>query len=404
MSLESDESLDSYRWVVLLINWLIVFFMYGTWLFILVIFDEIPFLTDAEEYLIWTLPFIGLICMALPAGLLIDKYGLKKTGMVGISVIIIASFCRGLSPDFLTLAVSSIFLGFGIGIVFPTGSKLISFWFGEREIGTASGIFAMAGGLGVAVAQSIAVALLLPWLGSWQAIFFFYGVWDIVILFLWIFFIREKPPSFTKKSRAPLRESISKVIRNKYIWIITFLNFIIISIYYSAMKALHPLFEAQLGELAHLAIAMISYGAVLSNVSIPFLSDRLKNRKAFLIAALALLIPSLILVNYCGIIGMWIFSFSIGFMVGIVIPIILTIPIELSGVGHLYVAGAVGLITMIGRIGGLITPLIFLAIQTVSSEIFGFLFLVILLGISVISALLLPETAGKAQEVSDEFA
>ena len=79
---EEKMQLSSYRWAALVIMWSVLFFLYMSWLSILVLFDYMPFLSESEEVLIWTLPLLGLICMALPGGLLIDKYGLKRTGIL----------------------------------------------------------------------------------------------------------------------------------------------------------------------------------------------------------------------------------------------------------------------------------------------------------------------------------
>ncbi|HUY01387.1 MAG TPA: MFS transporter [Candidatus Deferrimicrobium sp.] len=399
----TDSSLSSFRWVVLIINWIVVFFVQASWLFILVMFNYIPFLTESQEYLIWTLPFVGLICMALPAGLIIDKYGLKRTGILGIGIVVITAFCRGLSYDFLTLALSSMFLGFGIGIVIPLGSKLIGLWFGEKEIGTATGITIMAVGLGVAISQSISVSLLLL-LGTWRNIFFFYAFFDLIVLIIWLF-IKEKPATFVKRDRVPFRETISKVIRNRYVWMLCGINLVLLAVYYTSLKALHPIFQINLGNefLANLAISVISYGAMIANVIMPIMSDRMCNRRKFLGMGLIILIPALILINFLGNIGIWVLSFVIGFMVGTIAPIIMAIPVELKGVGHTYVAGAAGFVVSIGKVGGLVVPMIYLMFANHSLEIFGFIFLGILLIIATILVIFIPETAGKAREVSLEI-
>ena len=412
MGLDSGKShseLSSARWGMLAICWFAIFFMYSSWYIILVLFGpEGPILfIDGESFegvLVWTLPLVGLTCMALPAGLLVDKYGLKKTGILGLSILVITTVCRGLSYDFLTMALSSIFLGIGVGVMFPIGGKLISLWFGEKEIGTASGIRVMAAGLGIAISQSIAVLLLLPWLGSWRHIFFFYAFCTLIVLFLW-FFIKEKPVSFVKRDRAPFRESLSKVIHNKYVWMLGVINLLLLAVYLTGLIALHPVFEDQMGKtLADIAISMISYGAMVANLIMPILSDRASNRRHFLLMAIIVLIPSLLLINFLGEIGIWTLSFVIGFMVGTIAPIAATIPIELKGVGHLYIAGASGFMTTIGRIGGFIGPMIyFFIITSTAVEISGFIFLSILLIVGIILVKLLPETAGKAREAVVDF-
>ncbi|MDD1777036.1 MAG: MFS transporter [Candidatus Helarchaeota archaeon] len=397
-----STEVTGYRWIVLIINWLAVFFIYAAWLFILVVFEDTP-LNQTEQYWVWTLPFIGMACMALPAGLLIDKYGLKKTGFLGLSIVVVAAFWRSFGFNFFTLAASSILLGFGIGMVIPIGNKLISLWFGAKEIGTASGITVMAAGLGIAVSQSISESFLRPLLGSWTAVFLFYAICVVIVLFLWNF-IREKAPKSLKRSRVPLRESLSKIIKNKYVLVLAGLNFVILAVFYTILKALHPIFSVKLADetLANLAISLISYAAMVSNVLMPIISDHLKNRKYLLLMAFSVLGPSVILVYFAEGVWIWLLSFVIGYMVGTITPIILAIPIELKGVGHVYVAGATGLMTAIGKVGALATPMLYLLVATSSTAITGFIFLAILIIGAILLTLPFPETAGKAREADTE--
>jgi len=398
---ENKSEVVGYRWVILIINWLVIFFIYASWLFILVIFNDPALsLNETEQYWVWTLPFIGLAGMALPAGLIIDKYGLKKTGFLGIFIVIVAAFSRALGfNNFITLAASSIFLGCGIGLITPLGNKLISLWFGEKEIGTASGITVMAAGLGIAVSQSISASILRSLLGSLQAVFYFYAICVVIVFILWNF-IREKP----SKGRVPLREALGKIIRNKYVWMLAVAYFVILAVFYTVLKVLHPIFLIKLVDTnkANMAISLISYAAMSANVIMPILSDRLRNRKYFILMAFIILAPSLILIYYVENLWIWILSFVIGFMVGSIIPILVAIPIELKGVGHSYVAGATGLMAAVGNFGGLTIPMVYLLIAESSMEIMGFIFLVILIIGAIFLVIPIPETAGKAREVSNE--
>jgi len=392
-----------YRWIILIINWLTVFFIYSAWLFILVTLKDIT-PNETERTWIWTLPFIGLACMAVPSGLIIDKYGLKKTGYIGLSIVLAGAFLRGFFfNNFIGLALSSILLGFGVGMITPIGNKLISLWFGENEVGTASGITIMAAGLGIAVSQSISGLFLKPLLGSWQAVFFFYAGCLVIVLILWNF-IREKPRDYLKDIRVPLRESLSKAMRNKFVWMLAGAYFVILAVYFTVLKVLYPIFLDKLKDpnLGNMAISLVSYAAMSANVIMPIVSDRLRNRKYLILIAFIILAPFLILVYFVENLWIWILGFIIGFMVGTIIPILVAIPIELRGVGHSYVSGATGLMAAMGNLGGLTIPMVYLLIAESSMEIIGFIFLVILIIGAILLVIPIPETAGKSQEVNSE--
>jgi len=400
---ENKSKVVGYRWVILIINWLAIFFIYASWLFILVYFKSTT-LDETQQFWIWTLPFVGLACIAVPAGVIIDKYGLKKTGFLGLAIFVVAAFLRVIFlNEFNTLALSSILLGFGVGLVTPIGNKLISLWFGENEIGTASGITIMAAGLGIAISQSISGSILKPMLGSWQAVFLFYASCAAILLILWNF-IKEKPVEHLKSHRVPIRESLSRIIRNKFIWYLGGAYFVILAVFYTVLKVLHPIFSAKLADenLGNIAISLISYAAMAANVIMPIISDRLKNRKYIILLAFITLGPSLILVYFAESLWIWILGFVIGFMVGSIIPLVVSIPIELKGVGHLYVAGATGLMAAMGNLGGLIIPNVYNVMAGNIAPFIGFIFLVILVIGAILLVLPVPETAGKAREANTE--
>ncbi|MFX0139078.1 MAG: hypothetical protein ACFFDN_35885, partial [Candidatus Hodarchaeota archaeon] len=138
----SRETTSSYRWIILAVLWLWNFFGSGAWLFIISIIGLIKFgafnicgLGTGEGALIVILPFVSLIPLSFVSGPIVDKVGVKKIGVIGSLSFTIFSVLRGLSDSFSTLALFTIGMGAGLGLNFPLTSKLIGYWFEEKEIG-----------------------------------------------------------------------------------------------------------------------------------------------------------------------------------------------------------------------------------------------------------------------------
>ncbi|MFX1450601.1 MAG: nitrate/nitrite transporter [Promethearchaeota archaeon] len=424
----AGETSSSYRWVIIAVLWLWNFFGTGAWLFIISIIGLIQFgpfdiggLGTGEGALIVILPFVSLIPLSFVAGPIIDKVGVKKIGILGSLCFTVFSVLRGLSNNFFTLAILTICMGAGLGLTYPLPSKLIGYWFGEKEIGTASGINVMASGLGIFFFEAITLPLILPLVGNWRNTFLFYGILTSIVLVLWIILIRDYPEGQSEKEseiRAPIREALSTIIKNRSVWYIIMVNIAVVISYFAGKNAYRLLFPLRTGEnslvhnlirftywyidfgephIAVFIIAFISLGAMFANISIPYLSDKLGKRKIFLISALILMGITVVTTGILEGLFLWISAFLMGFAVGILSPLIPTCIIE--NVEAKYIGTSMGLVNSIANSFVLAITLMFPLLITDRYNPISYLPLLIVFGITcfigVFFAQKLPETAGK---------
>ena len=421
--MSSEEAFSSYRWIILAVLWIGTFFMSGTWLFIISIIDEIGFgifnigLTTGEGALIVILPFVSLIPLSFLSGPIVDRIGVKKIGIIGSVIFALFASLRGISDSFFTLAIYSIIMGAGIGLSMPLGSKLIGYWFKESEIGTANGISVMASGFGIFFFEAITLPIILPLVGhNWRNTFFFYGILLVISTIFWILFIKDYPEEQAGEKtfeRAPIREALSSIIRNKEVWFVGIVATALNLSYFVGKNAYRLLFPLRTGEssffhnlfgkpeIAVLLISIISLGAMFSNIIIPFLSDRMKNRKIFITIGLSVMGVLIVLTGMVTGIILWVFAFIIGFTVGMVAPLTPTCIIEI--VEAKYIGTAAGLTNSLGYASVLTLSMLFPYLIPDKSNPILYLPLLIALGILCYVGVLfiqkLPETAGKMRRV-----
>ncbi|HEY3343617.1 MAG TPA: MDR family MFS transporter [Anaerolineaceae bacterium] len=78
------------------------------------------------------------------AAFLADRFGMKRTYLVGLGIFVVGSFLSGLSPSLQFMIVSRALQGFGGGIALPLGSAILLRSFPPEEQGYALGIFGIA--------------------------------------------------------------------------------------------------------------------------------------------------------------------------------------------------------------------------------------------------------------------
>ncbi len=427
----SKETTTSYRWIIIAVLWIWNFFGTGAWLFIISIIGLIKFgpfdvggLGTGEGALIVILPFASIIPLSFIAGPIIDKVGVKKIGIIGILIFTVFSVLRGLSDSFSALAIFTICMGAGLGLTYPLPSKLIGYWFEEKEIGTASGLNVMASGLGIFFFEAITLPILLPLVRHWRNTFLFYGILTSIVFISWIILIKDFPEGQLKveEERAPIREALSVSLKNKKVWYLIIINIAVVLCYFVGKNAYRLLFPLRTGEnsflhniiriyywyidfgephIAVFIIAFISLGAMCSNLIIPMISDRVGKRKIFLISALILMSITVVTTGILEGLFLWISAFLIGFSVGILASLIPTCIIE--NVDAKYIGTSMGLTNSIANSFVLVLTLMLPLLISDRYNPISYLPLLIAFGIisiiSVFFAQKLPETGGKIKRV-----
>lgn len=129
--------------------------------------------------------------LQLPAGLLLDRFGVKLVGRIGAFLWSVASFAAAVSTALPGFFAARLLLGVGEAPTFPANAKAIGYWFPAEERSLATAIFDSAAKLASAIGVPILGVLLLRF--GWRWCFAATGF--LSLLYFFLFYVFYKNPS-----------------------------------------------------------------------------------------------------------------------------------------------------------------------------------------------------------------
>lgn len=348
------------QYIVLINIWLLGFSMWVTLLSISPIMPQVKDelgLNFAQTALIFSIPLAMLALLAVFGGFVADRIGPRNAAGIGALLFSVGAASRAVSYDIVTLALFTAIIGLGLALSYPNLPKIIGMWFPPNLFGTASGIYGTGIMIGSTVALALTVPLIYPITGNWRGVFLAWGALSVALTAIW--WLTMRSPATSAISDGPPKpgtEAILRVLRNRSLWVIAALLFLVNIIFYVEVTWLLPFFtEMGIGiQDAAILESLVAVAGVPGIIIIPVASDRLKRRKPFLwvsgivsgVAALALTFsPPMLLYVLAIILGITVIAI---YVMCLILPVDL-FPRDLVGT-------ASGLVISLGYVGGLIGP------------------------------------------------
>ena len=155
--------------------------------------------------------FLGFASVQIPLGYLLDLRGPRKVVSYFLSLTIIGLIIFALAQNFLTLLVSRIIIGVGVGACLMGPLTAYRIWYQDETQQRANSWMLMVGAIGM-LSSSLPVQFFLPLIG-WRNIFLFLAFITLVCIILIIIFI----PQWTSKSSKKNDEAkLSVVWQNQF--------------------------------------------------------------------------------------------------------------------------------------------------------------------------------------------
>jgi Sugar phosphate permease len=174
----------------------------------------------------------------LPAGILADKWGIRKTMSLFVLIAGLGAILFGISSSFNTALVARFLVGLGVGFVYVPAMRFLADWFKKDEFATYSGILLAVGNAGSLASTAPLVALMaaIGWRSSMNSV----GIASLVVAVLLYLFLRNKPEDvgganindiqgITAASSTPIGigESLGILVRNYNFWTIAAMFFVL---------------------------------------------------------------------------------------------------------------------------------------------------------------------------------
>lgn len=236
--------------------------------------------------------FYAYMLMQIPAGILADTLGARKTVTAGTLLAGVGSILFGFAPTVAIAFLGRLLVGMGVSVVFVCILKILSVWFRPEEFSTMSGITSFIGNMGGLMAQT-PLALMVA-VFTWRNTFMAIGLASILIAVLCYLIIRDYPAdiqpeknntaaSQQKKANKPAAKTFLQVITNKHTWpgFFLFAGFFGAYISFSGtwgVSYMMDVYGLPKNTAANYPMAA-TLGLMVGSILIGVISDRIKNRK-----------------------------------------------------------------------------------------------------------------------------
>lgn len=135
--------------------------------------------------------FLGYAVSQIPAGLMMEKWGVRTIVSVAVLLFSVVTFAMGYTTTAVMLIVLRLLLGLCEGAT-PVGmTTTINNWFPRHEKGTATGVYIASTQVAPMVVPAIAV--LIAEAAGWRAVFHWFAVPGFVLALVFFVFVRTHP-------------------------------------------------------------------------------------------------------------------------------------------------------------------------------------------------------------------
>ncbi len=235
--------------------------------------------------------------LAIPAGFILKRLGIKITGLISVGAVVIGSVIGALAETFTILYAGRFIEGVGMGLIMVTAPLAISVWFPPHNRALPTGLWATSVGIGNIVMFLSASNLAVKY--GWQFVWWAGAIFAVLSFILFAVLFRMPRPEEMESAPAPVPAteekppSLAKGMANMSFWMIS-IAFGVYNLVVMAMISFLPQFlEFERGYSltyengvlmnAGFVTAFVMAISVLSAPGGGYISDRLGRRKIMIV-------------------------------------------------------------------------------------------------------------------------
>lgn len=287
----------------------------------------------ATAGLLMSVVVIPGVILALPAGLLVNKYGFRRSGFVALISVAVGSLITAVATNFSLALLGRFVMGFGSCFLTIGTATIIPQWFQKKELGTAMGIYSI--GVPTATIAAFFVVPLLEQSFGWQAPFYFGAVASTGCAVLFAAAIKDSHVKM--KAEETDLAGIRQNLKNQEVWKIGLIWFSF-SIASAGFVTWTPSLFLTFKGLTSVHASMLSSMYMVSSLFfIPFygwLSDRRGSRKPFLLSGLFVAAASIYVLSFLEGTGLVVGVLVVGAAAGAVPALALALMAQTVSVKH----------------------------------------------------------------------
>ena len=180
-------------------------------------FKQFFALSDTGRGVLNSVFFWSYTVMQIPAGLLVDRFGVKRLMTVSFMAWCLVAAATAAAGAFWELVALRLLLGVAESAVFPAGLAWLAKHVDERQRGLAAGIFVSGTKWGPAIASPLATWLILGY--GWRTMFFLLGIGGLVWVIPWILLAGPDQPGKPQPDRSRnTAEPFGALFKTRAMW------------------------------------------------------------------------------------------------------------------------------------------------------------------------------------------
>lgn len=293
------------------------------------IMEEFSVASSAQAGLLMTIVVVPGIFLALPAGFIVDRYGVRLVGFASTILVAVGGLVTATANSFTTLLFGRLILGIGGAFIVTATPTIIPQWFSRRELGKAMGLYGINMPIATITAFPIATLLMLSF--DWRYPFYVGTVVAVTATAVFAYFVRDGPFKNQKRNPSNRSGNIRRALANVELWKagLVWLLFQITAISFTSWA--QRLFQTY-RELDPVQASLLASGLMFA--AIPFVplngwfSDRVGRRKPFLVVGSFLMAVALFASGYAVGAALVISVLGLGVAASMVPPVVSTLPAE----------------------------------------------------------------------------
>lgn len=257
-------------------------------------------LTAKEMTYLSTAYYVTNVLFLIPAGLILDRYSIKKTILVAFFVSVMTMFVLAFTKEFKLALLCRFLMGLGSAFCFLGPVRIAALWFPPQRMAFVTGIIVTMAMLGGMISQYPLTQLVLK--VGWRSALIDLAWLGVFIFILMFFFVKDKPSQTETLARnvsLSLAACLKKAVLDPNVLragLYTSLMNMAIAVYGALMGSLYLMQRLNIPKNeASLINAMLFFGTMLGGPFIGWLSDKwrlriLPAKAAALISLLCLLL------------------------------------------------------------------------------------------------------------------
>ena len=225
------------------------------------------------------------IFIALPGGVLGQRFGAKRVVLAGRLLMALGGALRGWASTFRPVAAGRLISGTGAVLINVLMTKMVADWFAKHELVTAMAILITSWPLGLALGLMLFTPLALA--TSWSAVMHVAALLSLAS-FVMVALAYCDPPGLAAAPVARLRLSLTArewlaVSLAGWVWMTYNVGYIVLFSFLPALFSAHGFSLTQAGQI----VSLLGWTLIVSVPLTGFLAERSRRPNLFLIGGLA---------------------------------------------------------------------------------------------------------------------